>query len=469
MRSPLAALILLFPAVVCCEAPYGGSLDYQPPTLTTLEPGVGGNSRLRELAETAPATELRPGDTLSLTDCIALALRTNRQIRIADRQIDLARADEGRVSAGYWPTLNAAGTYQATVRNLAGSPVDFLEGSVTLQGPIFTFGKLEHGLRSAQAGTRAASLSAERTRQILAYQVSLAYFDVLEAWQAKAVTESSIATIEEQVRTAKTREKAGAGKRADVLAAEVQLAERRTELEVARTRMVVSLARLNRLLGVDVLAATQLVDVAKSDEMMPEVDVYTLLQAALANRPDLAALGASIDGNRESFSQSRADLLPTVSGIAKYSVNTAQPNAITNPTSDSFFLALQLEIPLFNMGTYADLRRKRLEIEDAIDTRAEALDDLVLDLTEVVASVRDATERIPVAHSAVELAEENLRLVNEEFRAGTRNSTDVLIEEDRLNQSRLTYFRAVYDYRRALAGLEATIAVDPASLSSSSD
>ncbi|MGE0433242.1 MAG: TolC family protein [Planctomycetota bacterium] len=466
MRRSLALIALALPVAAGCSAPYADMLDYSPGVLVADTGDPTGAKRMQRLAEVTHATAPADG-TLTLQQCIAAALSGNRQIRIADRKVESSHAVEKSIESGYFPKLYADGNFQLFAADVANSPLAFVEGNVTLEVPIFTFGKLEYAMDAARHGTRANEFAAQRTRQLLALAVSLAYVDVLEAWQFKRVTEASIDSITQQLSLAKSREEAGVGRKADVLSAQVQLADRATNLEIARSNVVIALANLNRLMGVNVLEPTQLVDVADIDtdasgETFPASDVefIALLQQAMQNRPDLRALAAKIDATRSGFLVSKSALFPTLGAVGRFTANT-EPVSATNPAQQGGFVGVQLDLPLFNQATYADLGGKRLDILAAIDDRAEAVDDLALELTDALARLRGAESRIPVTRAAIQAGEENLRLVREEFQAGTRTSADVLIEEDRLNQSRLNYYRAVYDHQRAHAQLRSVIAEDP--------
>lgn len=68
--------------------------------------------------------------------------------------------------------------------------------------------------------------------------------------------------------------------------------------------------------------------------------------------------------------------------------------------------------------------------------------------------MEDAKQRIAANLETVRLAERGLELANISFKNGVINQIDVLDAELMVNQSRLAYLQAIYDYLIAKAELE---------------
>ena len=66
----------------------------------------------------------------------------------------------------------------------------------------------------------------------------------------------------------------------------------------------------------------------------------------------------------------------------------------------------------------------------------------------------DAKKRITANLETVKLAERGLELANISFKNGVINQIDVLDAELMLNQTKLAYLQAIYDYLTARAELE---------------
>ena len=81
-------------------------------------------------------------------------------------------------------------------------------------------------------------------------------------------------------------------------------------------------------------------------------------------------------------------------------------------------------------------------------------EDIRLEIKNALLKLDEANENIPKAAEAVKQGEENLRVSTERFNAKAAASTEVLDAQSLLTQARFNYYRAIYDYNLAKAGLE---------------
>ncbi len=432
-----------------CATPFSHEPTYRPAPLS------------RETAPLEPAAPTPPrpeGDpSLSRAECIEFALRNHRSIRIADRRILIARDQVDEKFGLLFPRLSAEGRYESR-NNDRGSSFGgntFVTGDqgvgtakVSLLVPIYDFGGALNEREAARLEVDVAGLSAARTRQDLILAVSQAYYRVLEALRIQGVVEESLKVVTRQIEIARDFRTQGIVAASDVLTAEVQEAERRQELIRAGTNVELARATLNRQMGRPVDAPLELQDVLEAPPWTGSFEAA--LRVAIERRPDLAALKQQVEIARAEFRATRAGFFPKVYAFADF-----------NHSTDDFLLnqdwvvgGIAVQLPLFDGGsTVARLRQREKEIAEAVDLHDERADDVVLDLKRIYLLVREAVERVPVARKAIDLAEENLRVVRDQYAQGLLTSADVLTEEDRLSRSRTNYYRALYEYHGAFARL----------------
>ncbi len=502
MKSCVAVVSIALVMLAGCT-PFRDAPTYRPRALDRIN-GVTRPSR--PVVTTQPSSQLGEASSLALADCIETALRNNRRIGIADRRVLIARDRVSEAVAMTMPQLTAEGRFtsrnndsgiqrpQASLRNRlrdsltqaaatslveqAGlSPTgqflqptgssgsfsgtfsqrDVWTGSVSLLVPIYDFGRSEYPRQALEGRVEISRYDASRERQDVGFAVSQAYYRVLEAHKITGVVEESIRVVERQLEVARDFLSQGLVAANEVLAVEVQLAERRQELIQAENNIQLAVATLNRLMGEDVTRPTTLVDVL---EVEPWRGRFTdVLMLAISTRPDLASLRRQIEVARDEYRATRGEgTAPRIFGFADY-----------NWSSDEFLLnnewlsgGIAVQVPIFDGGlTIARLQRQRKEIAETIDRHDERVDDIVLDIKQSYLNVNEATERIPVARKSVELAEENMRIVRDQYSEGLLTSADVLIEEDRLSRSRSNYFQSLYDYHEAYARLVNAIGAAP--------
>lgn len=493
-------LLLLVPGGC---TPFRDAPTYRPEALqrARLSPQTQDASPAHD--DSKPLPEKQP---LMLDDCVRAAMENNRSMTIADRRVLIARdrvseaiartlpqlAFDGRFTsrnndsgiqrpqASLGKQLRGAFAHATANRLLDQAGFDSVARNASTSGgaggfsgtfgerdvwtakasllvPIYDFGRSEYTRQVEEGRVDVARHDAVRERQNLIFAVSQAYYRVLEAQKIKTVVEESIRVVQRQLEIARDFLSQGLVAANDALAAEVQLAQRQQELIQAENNTQLAIATLNRLMGVDVTQATQVVDAL---EVEPWQGRFTdALMLAIRERPDLASLRRQIEIARDEYRATRADgTAPRIYGFADY-----------NWSSDDFLLnsewlsgGIAVQIPIFDGGvTIARLKRQQKEIAESVDRHDERVDDIVLDIKQAYLNVRESAERIPVARKSVSLARENLRIVRDQYDQGLLTSADVLTEEDRLARTRTNYFQALYDYHESYARLTNNIGAEP--------
>lgn len=456
MRRPLppisaAAALMMF----ACQIPYPDAASYRPESL-------GGDPSLRDrtrLPDSPPTPFLPPADRpLTLEECLRIAEANSRRLRIVDRRILITRDRFDEALSQLLPRLTAEAQYTWRNNDLGVSVMgmDLVMGERTrgnarlgLIVPLYDFGRAQAQMKSETFRAEAAEMDVARSRLELTLAVRLAYFRLLEALHIRDVVRESLRVVDLQAATAKDFLAQGLVARSDVLAAEVQRADRRQNLIRAENNIQLARSTLNRLMGLDVVRPTEVADILEAPPSPP--DLETTLKRVIDRRPDLAALKKMIEAGRAEYDLIRRGNLPGIVGTAGYNYTTDEATI----HKDWLDAAVILQIPLVDgLGTQFRLKRKTKEIAEAIDLHDERLDDILLEVTQAILQARDAAERLPVARQGVELAEENLRVMRDQYAAGLATTADLLLEEDRLSQARLNRVRALYECHAAAARLE---------------
>ncbi|MGC9022942.1 MAG: TolC family protein, partial [Dissulfurimicrobium sp.] len=79
---------------------------------------------------------------------------------------------------------------------------------------------------------------------------------------------------------------------------------------------------------------------------------------------------------------------------------------------------------------------------------------IFLDVKQAYLNLVEAGERVPVAELGVTQAQENLDLAMGRYKAGIGNPIEVTDSEIALENAKLAYIQALYDYRVAFAALQ---------------
>ena len=116
---------------------------------------------------------------------------------------------------------------------------------------------------------------------------------------------------------------------------------------------------------------------------------------------------------------------------------------------------LHLETPLYSGGRYTGgVRSAHAEVDATVADAQVVLDDISLEVNIAYRGVVASRERIDLARTAVEQAEENMRLIQVRYRNGNATPTDIVDSETALTRSQQRFFSATYTYLAALARLD---------------
>jgi outer membrane protein TolC len=406
---------------------------------------------------------------LALDDVVRLAATESRRLAEADEDVAIAAARVGEARGRLFPSISGQGRYswnsdpQTTNVHLPRSALQALGGQApvvvireqeygTVNGtatvPIDVFGEITKGLTAAQAGYRAEQ--AQRFATLLAEQVAAirSYFDMLEADRLRTVTEQTLSAQRQQLANAESRVNAGRLTKNELLV--VQVAVRNSEQLLLQLDLQRARARwaLNRVIGRPVDAPTTLRDVAER----PSVPAATeSLREAYAHNPVLAALVEEQQRLEDTASAIARSRFPQVQGGGAVDYSTS--DIVQPQTVGSGFVGFTWN---FDLGG-----KKESQIAQARLAAEQNRTRIERQLRDVEATVRaaqqSAEERLAAfesAQTAVQQAEENLRIRQQQFDVGRATSEDVLDATALLARERATLASALYQAHTRRAELQ---------------
>src|SRR5262249_9788432 len=254
-----------------------------------LPPPVDVNSLLRADPPVPPPEEADscpppPGDQmLTLQEAIAFAQRQNPHLQVMLHRVEQARAGRQIAQADFLPEIRAIHrqvqgvpetipfvlpTLPTVLGNVAfgGMSDRFETTELQLQWTLWDFGRTAARYGQAAANLAIAELTYQRGRQTGGFNVTAAYFALLQARANRIVGGEAANRAEAHLRDARNFLKRGTAVRNDVLRAEVQVAEMRLGLVRTRTTEAVAVAGLNQAIGFNVSSPTRIADLPEEPQ-----------------------------------------------------------------------------------------------------------------------------------------------------------------------------------------------------------
>jgi outer membrane protein TolC len=353
---------------------------------------------------------------------------------------------------------------QLPIRGFGPGDQDFEVLDLELRYTVFQFGK--RLARHDQAVLRwdVARLQTERARQSVAFDVSVRYAEVLEAYATRETAERTLERAEAVLKDAVNLEKRGVLTREDVLRAEVQVADARQALTTARSGVKITFAALNRAIGITVGYPTRVTEAALPIDPSPvlgapqqpqaptfELELERCLDLAVRNRPEFVVVQKAIQSAARGVDAAKADYLPTFGTRATGSV--VEGVDVQNATV--FNAGIFMKWDVYSGGRrMAGVRLAESDVRAAVAEAQQICDTIAFEVHVAFANIEDARERITQTRKAVEQARETLRLVQARYNRGDAKPTDVVDAQTALTRAEQNANNARYAYLIALARME---------------
>ncbi len=426
-----------------------------------------------------PAPQIIPPQPLTIEGAVDYGLVHNPVFQAADEDLNAAKKGVDMARAGFLPRLDTSYSYtrwkDTPVTKIQGIPgiagdeievssrdVNHWEG--TLTQPLFRGFGLKAQYEIAKEERNVAGFRKEETRLNLVRDIRGVFLQVLFAKRSLEVVKESVAQLEAHLRDAKALFRQGLTAENDVLKAEVALADAKQREATASKQLLITRARLNRLLGLDERAELDLAEWGKLPSSNgKEADAPTfdaLFNRAEKARPELSAIAASIRETEQGARLARSSAYPHLSLFGTYYREgedfLASENDFANDNNAA--VGIRMDWNLFEGG------RMRAEVSQW-GHRREALKKREQDLLKQVRiEVKDSYEQLQVAarnlataRVAVKQAEENLRTTTIQYRQQVVISSEVLDAQLFLTQARTNYYQALYGYQLAWVDLERAV------------
>ena len=394
---------------------------------------------------------------LTLSQAEQIALRNHPRIGSASLIAEAAKSVITEARAPLYPLLSgnftsvgaehnstlAAGTVQTS------SLYSRVAAGVTVSQLITDFGRTANLAESAKLRASAQEQVVGNTRAAILIQVDQAYYQALAAGTVLKVAQAVVDNRRLSLRQVQSLAQSSLKSTLDVSFEEVAVSEAELALFHAENDVLASRARLTAALG-----APQTERFELTDEPLPpmlEPDPEPVVEQALKQRPDLAAMRLSRDAAHRFAQAEKALSRPTVSLMG-----VAGDLPATDPRLHGTYSAagVNVSIPILNGKLYA-ARRGEAEL------RAQASDRDVEDLTvQVSEEVRvawleanTAFRRLDVTARLVAQAQQSLRLAQTRYDNGLGGIVELNQAQVSQVSAEITAAGAKYDYLSRRAAL----------------
>ena len=412
-----------------------------------------------------PALRLESDRVYSLAELIDLAEVHNPETRVAWENTRAEAASLGIARSELFPTV-AAVAMAGVDRQEAPLGSRFyrqtapdLDLSLDLNYKIFDFGARRGRINAEGARLLASNFEFNDVHRQLIYEVSQAYYRVLNAAGQEEAAGASLVNAQAVQQAAEERLRNGLATLPDVLEARSATAQAQYDLQAVFGTEEIARGDLATALGTS--AATRIRVQPLSEVPTPESiadTVQAAIQRALDQRPDLKAQATEIRLAQAERQQARADFYPSLSMRASPTAQSLYLLQQTFPWGHTADLtggvALSLNWTVFDGGA----RRSRLEqseahIREAAARVSSASDQIENQVWTAYTNLNTAFRQREAATALLIAATQSYSAALESYNYGVRNLLDVTNAQKVLAQARSTDIQARTQVLTALANL----------------
>lgn len=394
---------------------------------------------------------------LTLDDSIALALKNNPQMQVAEANIMNAQGMLNQAKAGGRPVVSLGHTDS---RGETHSP---FSGSTTVSNnfdtklgvtlPLYTGGRLEYGVDQAQTGYQSSLLGLENTKQQLRLDTTTAYYNVLQARNLVKVAQESVDNLAAHLQNVEAQYAAGTVAKSDVLRSQVELANAQQNLTKAQNNYDLAVTSLENIIGLPL--DTQLTLKEELTYVPVSMTMDQAINIALNNRPDLKQSQLGIEAAKYGLKVAQSGNKPTVNFNAYNDWSDTDFPGLDNST---WGMSVMASWNIFDSGlTKSKVTQAQAGINQAQAQNQLTHDNVVLDVQQAYLSLKEAEKRIQTTQVAVNQAQEDYNIAQVRYSAGVGTNLDVMDAQVALTQAKTNYIQALYDYNTSRAKLEKAI------------
>ncbi len=410
---------------------------------------------------------------LSLKDCIEIALERGVLIKVADMDIDIARAQLGEASAEFWPVVEYKYRMAPVPTDASDAFNAFFDGQLTMFNsihvgigyPLFTFGQLETVRKMARGGVQAARFNKLKARQRAVYEIKRIYYGIMLAKEMIRLLEEVVGKLSDKIAADEMRDDPEMDPYNLVKLKGFNL-EIERRLQEAKNNMALAYEGLRLQLDLEPDAEVRL----KGDSLIPiYLDLGKQRQyvdATLKSEPDLQRLDIGVNTKRLQYRLEKFKLLPKLGAGFFVDVGRTVHDVSGVKATDDFNnpfnytragLGLELRGDLDFHGAKQRIKKAKAEYYKATYNRSIARRAKNLEMRKIFLETRRARDNVLRAKKEQSMANQMMFLsrLNIDTGIGDQSRYTEALKAMLLGRGR--YFKAVFDYNVLVSSLEQRI------------
>ncbi len=409
-------------------------------------------------------------ETLTLDDCIELALKNRVSIIQARGNERLAKWNQAWALGQFLPFMSASYGYSKGKETSIDPPLRITSAGDTITsqdiGPnknwnfsanmaIVDLTNWFNYFGSRQSKAK-AHLDVINSEQDLIYSVKLSYYAYLAAVENVDVQKQAVERSEEQLKLINSRFELGSASKSDVLKQKVQVGNDELTYLEAQNAVVTSKSTFAYTIGID----PNREDVEFSTEYSTREFDGTLNDAinfGLEKEPGLLSAEKDLAASMHALRSRWASYLPTLSASYNYtrSIGTVAYPVVENYSSNRGTYGFRINLNILDgFSRERSLVLAKIDRNNANAYLAETKNLVTSNIKTAYYEITQYREAKRVANENVASATEDLKITQEKYNLGAATILDLLNSQVSLKRTQVSLIQADFDLNLSIAKLE---------------
>ncbi|MDE6338278.1 MAG: TolC family protein [Muribaculaceae bacterium] len=398
--------------------------------------------------------------TLSLQQCVEIALQDNPTIRVADLEVKRMDYSKKEVLANLYPSIDFSLAYQRSIElqtlnmNMGGQSTKIKMGSDNMWNTGFSVAmpivnaSLWKSISMSKTQIMSALESARASRLDMVNNVNKAYYALLLANASREVIKQNYDIARLNADVYQKQFDQGTASEYDVLRSAVQVTNIEPELLQADIAIRQCELQLKVLMGMDSAVAIR-PDISL-EQMRNDMFGYTSsLNRSLEDNTSLRSLDIQTNLSKQNETLKKFAWIPTLA--LSYNLNW---NSLSNgnPFSNQDFnpystVGVALQVPIFSGGSkYYSLKQAQVQTKELALQRENLVSSLNMQVDLAIDNINKQVRQIEASEKGMQQAAKAYEIMQKSFEIGAASYLNLRDSELANTSARLSYLQSIYNY-----------------------
>jgi len=395
------------------------------------------------------------GQSLSVDECVRIALENKPSLKRAEQDVTIARLDRANTAATMLPSVNASNSFnEATYGNSSGSSESYYAG-IGLSQSLFNFGANVQQFKLSDTNYNVTKQQRRQAKARIILDVHTFYYQYLKNSELFDIAGKDLELSKKQLDLVQNQYNLGAVSKTDFLKASVRYGTAKSNFlsrELSKKNSEKSLRFSMGLLDSDIE-----INIEKKMDFILSVptfdEAYGLM---LSNSPDLNILDNQIITSKLRIKQAWSNGMPNISMNA--GINASSADQLTRGYFDDNYIKsvnISLSIPIFSgFRNKNNIQIAKLRLDQAETRLRGGTKSAKVSLYALINTLNNYQEIIPIQEEVLISAEEDLKLAQQKYELGSASILELLDAQLALIQASSTLVRTKYDAAIQVANLD---------------